>query len=397
MNSTISFKLRSFLAMVPLLAGVFLAAQAPTPQPAAAPPAQSPEVAAKINALAHRLLDAGVKSNGLNGGDLKPWHMKVDIELPKQGQPKPETATLEVWWMGPYQWKRVYTSNEAHLKGEQWSVSRFEQYRSKPGLYRFDPRDEDFNPLLRNQQVARPVIDPLYQAANIKPETLLTIKRINMDGTILNCVGVANPSDYGEPDDVNVEYHFPATCFDNDMHLRATSTTDANVVFSSLQPFQNRSIAREVKVVSHGMEIAEMKVSLLEPWTTPDAELLKPGKNAVSEPYRIEAGLPKPEPVHEEGISAVIMPNGFHFQGVIIVPIVIRKDGSVYVDEKGVFPPGPPADAAKDVISHWKYKPYLVDGQPVEVGYTVRYMVDNKPYVPSYDRPKAKPAAASSK
>jgi hypothetical protein len=53
-------------------------------------------------------------------------------------------------------------------------------------------------------------------------------------------------------------------------------------------------------------------------------------------------------------------------------------------------------DAAEDAINHWKYRPYLVDGQPVEVGYTVYYNLD-KPFVPSYNRPKAKPAAAAPK
>jgi hypothetical protein len=44
-------------------------------------------------------------------------------------------------------------------------------------------------------------------------------------------------------------------------------------------------------------------------------------------------------------------------------------------------------DAIKNAISLWKYKPYIVDGQPVEVGYSVAYIVDGKPFVPSYNRP----------
>jgi hypothetical protein len=53
-------------------------------------------------------------------------------------------------------------------------------------------------------------------------------------------------------------------------------------------------------------------------------------------------------------------------------------------------------DAAEIAISKWKFKPYLVDGQPIEVGFTVIYNLD-KPFVPSYNRPKAKPAAAAPK
>jgi hypothetical protein len=39
-----------------------------------------------------------------------------------------------------------------------------------------------------------------------------------------------------------------------------------------------------------------------------------------------------------------------------------------------------------NTVGKWKYKPYLVDGVPVEAAYTVRYRVDGKPFVPSYER-----------
>jgi hypothetical protein len=81
---------------------------------------------------------------------------------------------------------------------------------------------------------------------------------------------------------------------------------------------------------------------------------------------------------------------------MITVPIVIKKDGSVKVITKEIMADDRVKDAAEDAINHWKYRPYLVDGQPVEVGYTVYYNLD-KPFVPSYNRPKAKPAAAAPK
>ena len=32
-------------------------------------------------------------------------------------------------------------------------------------------------------------------------------------------------------------------------------------------------------------------------------------------------------------------------------------------------------------VAQWKYKPYLVDGAPVEVAYSVVYKMDDKPFV----------------
>jgi hypothetical protein len=145
-----------------------------------------------------------------------------------------------------------------------------------------------------------------------------------------------------------------------------------------------------VRVIVDGKLTTEMKVSLLEPLAEADAERVKPDKDALSEPYTIEPGFPMPESVYEAAASLPIAPSGFPYQGVIGVPILILKDGSVKI-EKGM---GNPAvrvelrDAVELAVNKWKYKPYMVDGQPVEVAITASYVLNGKPFVPSYERPK---------
>jgi hypothetical protein len=392
MHSFFSNRQRCFLALFSLLAGFTLAVSAQAPA--------SPSTATESNnILAHRILKTEIVTNGLKAEGLKPWHMKVDLQIPKMGKSKPDSATLEVWSMGPYQWKRVYTSKEADYDGSEWSVSHFEQYRTKPNGSGFDP---GFDPSAIGSITARPVIDPLYLAGNIQPNYEMTIMTTSLDGAPLKCVLVENPSDY-DVDQANPDNRFPTACFDNDLHLRAVSAFDTAVKFSDFQPFQNRSVARDVKVLVNGAQVAESKVTLLEEWAGADAALLKPGKGTVSEPYRLEPGMPQPVSVYEVGFppptknSTEFKGGSQYFSGVITVPIVIKKDGSVKVITRGIFPPNQALkDAAEDAINHWKYKPYLVDGQPVEVGYTVHYNLD-KPFVPSYNTPKAKPAAAATK
>jgi hypothetical protein len=70
------------------------------------------------------------------------------------------------------------------------------------------------------------------------------------------------------------------------------------------------------------------------------------------------------------------------------VPIFIQKDGTVKL-QRGVSDDGPIGDifkAAYKAVEKWRFQPYLVDGQPVEVDYDVPYEADGKPYVPSYQR-----------
>jgi hypothetical protein len=51
-------------------------------------------------------------------------------------------------------------------------------------------------------------------------------------------------------------------------------------------------------------------------------------------------------------------------------------------------------DAIEHAVNKWKYKPYLVGGQPVEVGITIPYALGTKKFVPSYEKAKAAAAVA---
>jgi outer membrane biosynthesis protein TonB len=76
------------------------------------------------------------------------------------------------------------------------------------------------------------------------------------------------------------------------------------------------------------------------------------------------------------------------YRGTFNVPIVIRKDGTVKILSGAFFQSQDLKDAIESAIAKWKFKPYLIDGQPIEVQYNVGYVIDGKPFVPSYQRPK---------
>jgi len=346
--------------------------------------------AAKISELGHRVMVAGVKTNALGGSDLKPWHMKMDFQVIQPGTKKPVSGSMEEWHLGPTQWARTFRSPEQRLTGSEWSVSATEQYQNKPSKVGFDRR-------LLVLRVARPVIDPLYQSANIEPDYEMDVKRVTTAGATLNCVSVIDPQRY--VDQANPDWLFPTMCFDSEYHLRLTTTSDTKVQFEDLQLFGGRAVARDVKVIFNGALIAEMKVTLLESLADANADLVKPAKDAIPEPYTIEPGHTKPVSVYEVGASVPIQPNGFPFRGSFPIPIIIHKDGSVKArnDDTSFWTQGL-KDALVLAINKWKYKPYLVDGQPVEVAWTVVYVIDGKPFVPSYDRaePQVAPAQQDS-
>jgi hypothetical protein len=356
-------------------AGMLSPAQQTQAPAAEAHPGLTPE---KISVLAHRVMETGLKANALNGDDLQPWHMKVDFQVLRSGDKKPVSGTMEEWHFSPRQWVRTFKSPELSLTGTEWSTAKTEQYQSKPSKVGFDHR-------LLVLRVARPVLDPLYQTANIKPDYEMDLKRVTTAGVKLNCVSVVDPQRY--VDEANPDWLFPTMCFDSEYRLRLTSTSDTSVQFEDLQPFQGRTVARDVKVIFNGALIAEMKTTLLEPWADAGADKVKPAKDAIVLPFTIEPGQPKPVSVYEVGASLPIQPNGFPFRGRFLVPITIHKDGSVKArNDDTSFWSQSLKDALASAINKWKFKPYLVDGQPVEVAWSVVYIVDGKPFVPSYAR-----------
>jgi hypothetical protein len=389
MHPTVAHRLTRLFALAALFAAMATPAyiSAQDAQPAAPlqpdqPASHTPPVTAKINALAHRVLLAGVKGNTLLADGLEPWHIKIDFQLVQFGVPKPIPGTVEEWSTGRPQWRRTYTSRRPSWNGSEWGESAAERYRTKTGA-------EGFEYVLLNTRVLRPVIDPLYQAANIKPDYEMEIKRVNTAGVALNCVSVADPARY--TDGSNPDFLFPTMCFDSDMHLRLTVSGATSVQFDDIQVFQGKAVARDVKVIQRGELIAEMKVSVLEIAPVEPAQIRAP-QNAVREPYTIEPGQPRVESVHEEAASIPMGREGLPTMGSVSLPVVIQKDGSVKIDKETTPMMSQNTnnllDSVEIAVSRWKYKPYLLDGQPVEVGIMIVYPLDGKPFVPSYDRPK---------
>lgn len=347
-----------------------------------------PLVSEKINELAHQLLTAGLKSNALSGDDLKPWHIKISYQILLPGNPKPVSGTVEEWHASAYQWRRTFTGGAPGLNGSEWSVSKLEQYETRNERQISGRR-------LMTLRIARPVVDPLYQAANIQPDYEMDVRKVETAGIVLHCVSVVNPRRYAE--DTNPDWLFPTMCFDNDTHLRLTVAGDTSVQFDDVQPFQQRAVARDVKVLVNGNLNAAMKVSVLENWDARDTGMLKPSRDAIARPYEIEPGHRMPESLHEVGAHVPLRPDGFPYRGVAVMSVLIQKDGSVKVERDLSFGPSRAAlDSIELAVNQWKYKPYLVDGQPVEVRRAVVYKLDGEPFVSSYERKTASPPIARS-
>ncbi len=337
--------------------------------------AAAPADPAELNSRAHAIVVAAMKVSGLDGEDVAPFHLKVDFTFQDPKLPKLLTGTMEQWSAGRYQWKRVYKSSVAEFNGTEWSTSRLERFRPKPDGDWFDYHQLD-------SKVAGTVIQPLYEDANIKPEFAMTLKRVNM-GVALNCVYVIDPKQYAGDGDADAM--FPRNCLDDTNRLRLSAYGDTVVQFNQQQIFQNRWVAHDVKITVKGVLMAEMKVTVLEALAPADAESVKPGKGAIAQPYERQPGDPPLVPVFQVGASVPLTPEHQPNIGTETIPIVIQKDGSVKLVPHSS---DPVYDAVSRAVAKWKYQPYVVDGQTIEVTTDVNYVMNLKPFVPEYERKK---------
>ena len=332
--------------------------------------AQSPAPAAPtdLNAKAHAVLDKGIGLNSLTGKDMQPYHMKATYEI-YEGDPTPEAGTLEVWATAPDQWKRTYSGKK--YSGTEWSVSPSEKFQAKPG-----PK-ENFDHAKLDMRVGVPTTNPLFQAKNVKPD-------YEMDGRIvaspiaMTCTLVVNPARYAG--DQNPNDLFPMYCFDNDSYLRLATTPETTIQLNDIQMFQNRAVAKDVKVIFNKHIVAAIKVTLLEPLSPADTAAVKPAGNAIPQPYTRIPGDPKLVVVKQGGAAYPMGAAEHKALGTVYVTAVILKTGKVKV--KGAVGDHLLTQAASDAIQDWRFQPYKIDGQPVDVEVTIPYVFDAKPFVP---------------
>ncbi len=343
-----------------------------------------------INAQAHAILEKGIKAAGFSAPDAQPWHIKANYSLFDPKGVAYETGVLEQWWSAPWVWRRNYT--EKKVSGTEWSVSHTKQFKSKAN----DDNRVDYGQL--DQRIANALTNPLSQAANFKPEFTMDGTAGTFSGLVLNCVNIEAPERYFPkvaPDSI-----FPRYCFDvKDSSLHYLLTTDTLVTYSEFKPLGTHTVDTKMDVAVRGKLVASAQITLLEPLAAADQAGLTPPSNAVPLPYVHLASDPPLVPVRTAAcpIPMSALQNQEH--GPVFVPVIIRKDGSVKANG---MPMGPwdLGQSTADCFTGYKFEPFKVDGEAVDVSDSLIYVYDGKPFkgqigYGSQPPPPPAPAAAA--
>jgi TonB family protein len=129
-----------------------------------------------------------------------------------------------------------------------------------------------------------------------------------------------------------------------------------------------------------------------QPPAPPPPPVAAPVQQQPGRPLRVSAGtiagmaISQPQPVYPDDAKAQ------HVQGVVVLHARISKDGTVK-DVQVISGPPPLIVSAIDAVRQWKYKPYLLNGEPTEVdttiniNYTFGEAADSQGTAPQYLMP----------
>lgn len=318
---------------------------------AAATPSFAQDAPTALPADPKELMLLAAKVNNLTESDMPPWHLKATYKLLDEKGNTTDQGTYEESWASPTKFKCTFT-------GAAYTQT---DYGTDKGVLRSGSRQDLAELLL---YVRREFANGLPSKQEIANETL-SLQKIETNGTSLSCLHVTAPiADQGF-----------TYCLDANKPILRISTKvgqPLQAIHNRILEFQGHSIAGDLDFIRDGKPVLTAHLENIEALSPLNEADFTPTSDAVLLPrrVRITAGMPAPVllkhqfPLYPAGAKRVGV------AGTVVIRVVIDIDGRV---SNLSIVSGPPElqQAAMDAVRTWQYKPYLMNGEPVEVLMTI--------------------------
>ncbi len=319
-----------------------------TAQPAAQAATQAADKPAdrKID-LASRL-EAAEQASRLHDPTLKPWHLKLAVQLyDTKGNPS-EQATIEEWW-SPDNDKRVYTS-------PSYTAT---EIRHGKELYRTAGQPKAPYQL---QFALQQAVDPFANVADVR-ESKPEMRTETFGKVKLDCITLSDGSMSLVSPRLDA---FPTYCFEPMRNtLRLFEFAGQIVSYNQFGTFQARSVGinTRIRILDH---VASSSVETLSTWVVdpsvfvPDSGLADLGYAPVS----ISVSSAKPQCISKRPPEYPQEAKAKFIGGTVLLGGTIGTDGLMHDLEVITTPDSSLAAASIASVSKWVFKPYIVDGEP---------------------------------
>lgn len=297
------------------------------------------------------------KVNGLNSPGIQPWHIKASYEtFDDQGAPK-DKGIYEEFWAGMKEHKSSFTS------------SGFTQtdYMTDGGLFLSgDPRWPGTAEML----VHRNLIDPLPSEVELS-YAHLTMRERNSGKATLRCISLDHPGPLNP--NAPPPPASPVYCFEQAnpiLRFNSSYGDDYRMSFDDPISFQGRSIARDIRVTLKDKPFLNIHLETLEALQPVNESEFTPPPGAIKAPPRkiaVSSGVMQRNLLGKVAPAYPDSAKQHHVQGTVVLAAKIGMDGHVQDLRVLTSPSQDLSDAAMLAVRQWTYKPYLLNGEVVEV------------------------------
>lgn len=309
----------------------------------------------------NQLLLLAQKQNRLTNPDTPPWHLKISVRQFDPSGGVTAESQIEEFWAGESKYKVIYTTPTASMT----------EYATEKGMFRSSGDWMPSGPLI---QAGNAFTNPIFENGDLIGKWILTRESRKENGVKLVCLSAKGIRTGSE----KREFIGSTYCLDSSqpsLLSRMNPVGPSIYMRTNVQNFHGYYVPQGVELTVGGKRTLEAHLDLMEELAQADDAFFSPLSDAVPAPVmkpamkvvNLSAGAVS-RPILEHA-DAPVYPIGAKAKGItglVILEAKIGKDGSVS-DLKVVSGPQELQQAAIDAVRTWKYKPYLVNGEPVEV------------------------------
>jgi TonB family protein len=322
---------------------------------AATPPAVPPDITTPDDP--RKRIELAEKVNGLRGLDT-PWHLKATYEVFTTDGTTGDAGTYEEWRVNEKQYRVA-------LHGPSLSV---EEYGTPRGVFRVGQGDWPREPLSAIiSMIAGPTFPPISE------DTVFENYQQSFGAKAVPCTAFKKRNWKINAKDS------PSFCFSpaNAVLLHASSSHGSSqTVFEHIRSLRGHYLGYDMKRYLDGKVWLKIHVETLE-------GLSRAGLSALTVPAGALPVIPRlqlTEQAPDRLISKVdpdypLNSRLDRLQGTVVLNALIDKDGHV-AWVRALAGPVRLQQPSLDAVRQWVYKPYMVDGRPVEIETEINLLFD---------------------
>jgi TonB family protein len=307
------------------------------------------------------LMRAAAAANSLLGPEMKPWHMKVSYVLADEKGAVADRGTLEEFWISPRRYKLVIAG----------SSYRRTVFGTEKGVL-FSGVSGQVPALIArlNHAFTDPLPSPEAVALYI-----YTPEEIKFNNVAFNC-RVLHGQQVTQGSSIATGLIY---CFDQAkpvLRISESTTESTRVLYNTVASFQGKFVGSDLRILHAGKPAAAARLDVIEPLSPADTLTIAPGSDAVApRTVDLSPAVAQGQLLHMANPRVPMEAMQSGTVGSVTLDATIDTDGSVQ-QTKVLSGPLLLQPSAVEAVHSWQYRPYLLNGEPVQVHTTIRVEFD---------------------